>query len=36
MDYRKEYERWCSPDTADADVAAELPTMDDAKGEDAF
>lgn len=36
MDYRKEYERWCSQATADADVAAELQTMDDAKVEDAF
>ena len=31
MDYRKEYERWCVQATADADVAAELQTMDDAK-----
>ena len=36
MDYRKEYEHWCSQATADADVAAELQTMDDAKVEDAF
>lgn len=36
MDYGKEYERWCSQATADADVAAELQTMDDAKVEDAF
>lgn len=36
MDYRKEYERWCSQATADTDVAAELQTMDDAKVEDAF
>ena len=36
MDYRKEYERWCSQATADADVAAELQTMDDGKVEDAF
>lgn len=36
MDYRKEYERWCAQATADADVAAELQTMDDAKVEDAF
>ena len=36
MDYRKEYERWCAYATADADVAAELKTMDDAKVEDAF
>lgn len=36
MDYRKECERWCSQATADADVAAELQTMDDAKVEDAF
>ena len=36
MDYRKEYERWCACATADADVAAELKAMDDAKVEDAF
>ena len=36
MDYRKEYQRWCAQATADADVAAELQTMDDAKVEDAF
>ena len=36
MDYRKEYERWCAQATADADMAAELQTMDDAKVEDAF
>lgn len=36
MNYRKEYEHWCSQATADADVAAELQTMDDAKVEDAF
>lgn len=36
MDYKKEYERWCACATADADVAAELKTMDDAKVEDAF
>ena len=36
MDYRKEYERWCACATSDADVAAELKTMDDAKVEDAF
>ena len=36
MDYKKEYERWCAHTLADADVAAELKTMDDAKVEDAF
>lgn len=36
MDYRKEYQRWCAQATADADIAAELQTMDDAKAEDAF
>ncbi|OUP26977.1 phospho-sugar mutase [Faecalibacterium sp. An192] len=36
MDYKKEYERWCTCASADADVAAELKTMDDAKVEDAF
>ena len=36
MDIRKEYERWLANATADADVAAELKTMDDAKVEDAF
>ena len=36
MDYKKEYERWCACATADADVAAELKTMDPAKVEDAF
>ena len=36
MGYRKEFERRWSQATADADVAAELQTMDDAKVEDAF
>lgn len=36
MDYKKEYERWCRLAVADADVAAELKAMDDAKIEDAF
>lgn len=36
MDYRKEYARWCACASADADVADELKTMDDAKVEDAF
>ena len=36
MDIKKEYERWLANATADADVAAELKTLDDAKIEDAF
>ena len=36
MDIKKEYERWLANATADADVAAELKTLDDAKVEDAF
>ena len=36
MDYREEYKRWCACATADADVAAELKIMDEAKVEDAF
>ncbi len=36
MDMKKEYERWLANATADADVAAELKGMDDAKIEDAF
>lgn len=36
MDYKKEYKRWCQLAVADADVAAELKAMDDAKIEDAF
>lgn len=36
MDIKKEYERWLAKATADADVAAELKTLDDAKIEDAF
>lgn len=31
MDIKKEYERWLANATADADVAAELKTLDDAK-----
>ena len=34
MDIKKEYERWLANATADADVAAELKTLDDAKIED--
>lgn len=36
MDIKKEYERWLANATADADVAAELKTLDSAKIEDAF
>ena len=36
MDIKKEYERWLANATADADVATELKTLDDAKIEDAF
>ena len=36
MDIRKEYERWLANATADADVVAELKSLDDAKIEDAF
>lgn len=36
MDYRDEYERWLKYATADADVAAELKSMDNTKVEDAF
>ena len=36
MNTREEYERWLANATADADVAAELKAMDDAKVEDAF
>ena len=36
MDIKKEYERWLENATADADVAAELKTLDDARIEDAF
>ena len=36
MDIKKEYERWLANATADADVLAELKTLDDAKIEDAF
>lgn len=36
MDIKKEYERWLENATADADVAAELKTLDDTKIEDAF
>lgn len=34
MDIKKEYERWLANATADADVAAELKTLDDTKIED--
>lgn len=34
MDIKKEYERWLMNATADADVAAELKTLDDTKIED--
>lgn len=36
MDIKNEYERWLANATADADVAAELRTLDDTKIEDAF
>lgn len=36
MDIKKEYERWLTNAIADADVAAELKTLDDAEIEDAF
>ena len=36
MDIKKEYERWLANATADADVVAELKSLDDAKIEDAF
>ena len=36
MDIKKEYERWLANATADADVVAELKTLDDTKIEDAF
>ena len=36
MEIKKEYERWLANATADADVAAELKMLDDAKIEDAF
>ena len=36
MNIKKEYERWLVNATADADVAAELKTLDEAKIEDAF
>lgn len=36
MDIKKEFERWLANATADADVLAELKTLDDAKTEDAF
>ena len=36
MDIKKEYERWLANATADADIVAELKTLDDAKIEDAF
>ena len=34
MDIKKEYERWLANATADADVVAELKTLDDAKIEE--
>ncbi len=36
MDIKNEYERWLANAIADADVAAELRTLDDTKIEDAF
>ena len=36
MDIKKEYERWLANAIADADIVAELKTLDDAKIEDAF
>ena len=36
MDIKKEYERWLENATADANVAAELKTLDNAKIEDPF
>lgn len=36
MDINNEYKRWLENATADADVAAELTSMDEAKMEDAF
>lgn len=36
MNVKKEYERWLENATADADVAAELKTLNDTKIEDAF
>ena len=36
MEIKKEYERWLANATADADVVAELKTLDDTKIEDAF
>lgn len=36
MDIKKEYERWLENATADANVAAELKTLDNAKIEDAL
>lgn len=36
MDFKKEFERWLANATADADVMAELKTMDAHKMEDAF
>ena len=36
MDIKKEYERWLANVTADADVAAELKTLDDTKIEDIY
>ena len=36
MDIKKEYECWLENATTDADVVAELKTLDDTKIEDAF
>ena len=36
MDIKKEYERWIANAIADADIATELKTLNDAKIEDAF
>lgn len=36
MDIKKEYKRWLENATEDADVAAELKTLDDAKIEDSL
>lgn len=36
MDIKKEYERWLTKATADADVAAELKTLNDAKSKMRF
>ena len=36
MDIKKEYTRWLTKAIADADVVAELKTLDDTKIEDAL